>query len=93
MVELSGEANPLNRQTLFNALAAAAGTTQQQVQTGAQQLQNWEKADGYYSLLQVRNEFFVIKALLTACTGHFRRLFPPHRSSLSLDPPIEERHR
>lgn len=58
-IELPGEANPLNRQTLFNALVAAAGTTQQQVQTGSQQLQNWEKQEGYYSLLQVSTNCFV----------------------------------
>ncbi|KAL1956730.1 hypothetical protein VTO42DRAFT_6880 [Malbranchea cinnamomea] len=52
VAELPGEANPLNRQNLFNALVAAAGTTQQQVLTGGQQLQNWEKHEGYYALLQ-----------------------------------------
>ncbi|PGG96510.1 hypothetical protein AJ80_09816 [Polytolypa hystricis UAMH7299] len=52
MVELPGEANPLSRQNVFNALVSAAGTTQQQVQTGGQQLQNWEKQPNYYSLLQ-----------------------------------------
>lgn len=52
-IELPGEANPLTLQNVFNALTAAAGTTQQQVQTGGQQLQNWEKQPGYYSLLQV----------------------------------------
>ncbi|PGH17942.1 hypothetical protein AJ79_00841 [Helicocarpus griseus UAMH5409] len=52
MVELPGEANPLTRQNIFNALLSAAGTTQQQVQTGGQQLQNWEKQANYFSLLQ-----------------------------------------
>ena len=53
LIELSGEANPLSRQNVFNALVSAAGITQQQVQTGSQQLQNWEKQPKYYSLLQV----------------------------------------
>ncbi|KAL2001674.1 hypothetical protein VTN02DRAFT_1427 [Thermoascus thermophilus] len=51
-VELAGEANPLTPQNVFNALVSAAGNTQQQVQTGAQQLQNWEKREQYYSFLQ-----------------------------------------
>lgn len=53
LIEVSGEANPLTRQNLFNALVSAAGTTQQQVQTGGQQLQNWEKQENYYPFLQV----------------------------------------
>ncbi|KAL2369906.1 hypothetical protein RJ035_005537 [Blastomyces gilchristii] len=52
MVELPGEANPLTRQNIFNALVSAAGSTQQQVITGGQQLQNWEKQANYFSLLQ-----------------------------------------
>jgi hypothetical protein len=53
MIEVPGEANPLTLQNVFNALVSAAGTTQQQVQTGGQQLQNWEKQENYYSTLQV----------------------------------------
>jgi hypothetical protein len=53
-VELPGEANVLVLQNLFNALVAAASSTQQQIQVGTQQLQNWEKREQYYSLLQVR---------------------------------------
>lgn len=53
-VELPGEANPLTPHNLFNALVAAASSTQQQVQVGTQQLQHWEKQEGYYPLLQVR---------------------------------------
>jgi hypothetical protein len=52
-IELPGEANPLTAQNLFNALAAAASSTQQQVRIGTQQLQNWEKQNGFYLLLQV----------------------------------------
>ena len=51
--ELSGEANPLDLQNVLNALMLASSSTQQQVQTGAQQLQNWEKQAKYYSFVQV----------------------------------------
>lgn len=54
MIELPGEANPLTLQNVYNTLVSAASSTQQQVQTGTQQLQNWEKEANYYSLLQVR---------------------------------------
>jgi hypothetical protein len=52
-IELSGEANPLSLHNVQNALALAASSTQQQIQTGAQQLQNWEKQEMYYTFLQV----------------------------------------
>lgn len=52
-IEVPGEANPLTAQNLFNSLAAAASAVQQQVQIGTQQLQHWEKQDGFYPLLQV----------------------------------------
>lgn len=53
VVELPGEANPMSLQNVLNALILAASSTQQQVQTGAQQLQNWEKQEKYFSFLQV----------------------------------------
>ena len=52
-IELPSAANPLAAETLFAALNAAASADQQQIQTAAQQLQNWESHDGFYSLLQV----------------------------------------
>ncbi|PYH95039.1 ARM repeat-containing protein [Aspergillus ellipticus CBS 707.79] len=52
IVELAGEANPLTPQNILNALVLAASSTQQQVQTGTQQLQNWEKQELYYTHLQ-----------------------------------------
>ncbi len=52
-IEPLGEANPLTIQTLYQVLTAASSNDQQQVKTGAQQLQNWEKQPGLYSLLQV----------------------------------------
>ena len=53
-IEVSGEANPLTVQTLYQVLTSASSTDQQQVKTGAQQLQNWEKHSGFYGSLQVR---------------------------------------
>jgi hypothetical protein len=52
-IELPGETNPLTPHNLFNALVSAASSSQQQLQIGTQQLQHWEKQDGYYPLLQV----------------------------------------
>lgn len=52
MIELPPEANPLNPELLFNTLSRASLSDQQQVQTGTQQLQNWEKVPGFYSSLQ-----------------------------------------
>ena len=52
VVELPGEANPLNAQNLFQVLTNSASADQQQVKTGTQQLQNWEKEPGFYSSLQ-----------------------------------------
>lgn len=57
VVELPGETNPLNPQNLLHALALAASSTQQQVQTGTKQLQHWEKHESYFTLLQVRRYF------------------------------------
>ena len=51
-IEVPGEANPLSAQNVFHTLAAAASNDQQQIKSGAQQLQNWEKKPGYHSLLQ-----------------------------------------
>lgn len=59
-IELPGEANPLTSQNLFNALAAAASSTHQQIRIGTQQLQNWEKQDGFYLLLQVHHHYCVL---------------------------------
>lgn len=63
VLEVPGEANPLSRQTIFNALVSASSNTQIQVQTGAQQLQNWEKNDNYYILLQVYLHYGLVHSL------------------------------
>jgi hypothetical protein len=51
-IEVPGEANPLTEGILFHVLRSAASTDPQQIQTGTKQLQEWEKARGYYPLLQ-----------------------------------------
>ena len=51
-IDAQAETVPLSPQTLYNTLAAATGQNHQLLQTSTQQLQNWEKAPGYYSLLQ-----------------------------------------
>ncbi|KAJ5944280.1 Armadillo-like helical [Penicillium verrucosum] len=51
-IEVQGETNPLNPQNVLNTLVLAASSSQQQVRTGTEQLQNWEKQGMYYSFLQ-----------------------------------------
>ena len=51
-IEVPGESNPLNTETLFRVLQSASSSDQQQVKTGSQQLQNWEKEPYYHSALQ-----------------------------------------
>lgn len=51
-IEVSGEANPLTEGNLLHVLKSAASTSPQQIQTGTKQLQEWEKAPGYYTHLQ-----------------------------------------
>ena len=51
-IEVPAEANPLTDQTLFQVLRSASSNDQQQVKSGAQQLQNWEKSPNFYNSLQ-----------------------------------------
>ena len=51
-IEVPAEANPLTDQTLFHVLQSASSSDRQQIKSGAQQLQNWEKFPGFYSSLQ-----------------------------------------
>ncbi|MCJ1358736.1 MAG: hypothetical protein MMC33_008736 [Icmadophila ericetorum] len=51
-IELQAETNPLNERNLYNTLVRASSTNPQQVQTGTQQLQNWEKESYFYATLQ-----------------------------------------
>ncbi|KAJ5774329.1 Armadillo-like helical [Penicillium paradoxum] len=51
-IEAQGETNPLSAQNVLNTLMLAASSSQQQVRTGTEQLQNWEKQAMYYTFLQ-----------------------------------------
>ncbi|KAJ5130955.1 Armadillo-like helical [Penicillium bovifimosum] len=51
-IEVQGEANPLSAQNVLNTLVQAASSSQQQVRSGTEQLQKWEKQGMYYSFLQ-----------------------------------------
>jgi hypothetical protein len=51
-IEVPGEANPLTEGILFHVLRSAASNDRTQIQTGTKQLQEWEKAHGFYPLLQ-----------------------------------------
>ena len=55
-IELPAEASPLTYQNVVNTLVLAASSVQQQVQTGTNQLQNWQKQGMYHSMLQVLPE-------------------------------------
>lgn len=51
-VEVPAEMNPLTEGILFHVLRSASSADPTQIQTGAKQLQEWEKAKGFYPLLQ-----------------------------------------
>lgn len=51
-IEVPGEANPLTQPTLYHVLHAASSADPTQVQSGTKQLQAWERAPGFYPLLQ-----------------------------------------
>ncbi|KAF3394574.1 Importin-11 [Penicillium rolfsii] len=51
-IELPGEASPLTHAHVVDALVLAASSTQQQVQTGTKQLENWERQRLYHAMLQ-----------------------------------------
>jgi hypothetical protein len=59
VVEVPGEAQPLNAQELCRVLesATASSTLPPQRQAAGQQLAAWEAHEGYYSSLQVRTSF------------------------------------
>ncbi|KAI9717595.1 MAG: hypothetical protein M1828_007156 [Chrysothrix sp. TS-e1954] len=52
LLELPGEAYPLNASTLYHTLVNASSRDSQQIQTGTRQLEAWETHEGYYTLLQ-----------------------------------------
>ena len=59
-IEVPAAANPLTPPTLLHVLRSAVSSSPHQLQTGAQQLKNWESEKGYYSLLQ---DAFIDKSL------------------------------
>ncbi len=52
-IEVPGEANPFNFESLCRALHSATSTDYAQRQSAGQQLTAWEQQPGYYSSLQV----------------------------------------
>ncbi|TQS36228.1 hypothetical protein Golomagni_03329 [Golovinomyces magnicellulatus] len=62
VVELPGEAAPLNAELLSQALLSAVSSQQLNIQSGIKQLQTWEKQRGYFSLLQ---DLYLEKSLPT----------------------------
>jgi len=59
-IEAPGEANPLTENTLLQTLQSASSNDPQQIQSGTKQLQQWEKASGFYRHLQ---SVFIAKSL------------------------------
>ena len=53
-IEVEGEANPLSKQSVLSIIQNASGqaASQQALTAASQQLFNWEKAPGFYALLQ-----------------------------------------
>lgn len=51
-IEVSGEANPLTETNIVHTLQSASSSDPKQIQTGTQQLQQWEKSPSYYVYLQ-----------------------------------------
>jgi hypothetical protein len=51
-LEVQGETNPLTSREVLAILSRAYGGGQQNLQVASEQLTNWEKQQGYYSILQ-----------------------------------------
>lgn len=60
-IESQGGTNPLSAQGVLRTLMLAASSSQQQVQAGTEQLQNWEKQEMYHSFLQVAFQSSVLQ--------------------------------
>lgn len=91
-IEVPAEANPLTEGILFHILRSASSTDPHQIQTGTKQLQEWEKAAGYYPLLQVCSASDISDWQLNSADC-FSRQDPPVRSSVPRHHPAQERHR
>lgn len=56
VIEVQGETNPLTPQSLLNILDAfSKHPNPVTLKAGAEQLKNWEKQEGFFSLLQVKS--------------------------------------
>lgn len=51
-IEAEGETNPLTRQLVVSTLSNASQPTAQALKVATQQIGNWEKTPGYYTILQ-----------------------------------------
>lgn len=51
-IEAPAASNPMTADNVYRALLSAASNNQHQIQTGTQQLNNWEKTPGFFSTLQ-----------------------------------------
>lgn len=93
-IEVSAEANPLTSENLRRVLTSASSTDPQQLKISAQQLQNWEKQNGYYSSLQVGCKLLLyIAALLMLDPVDVHRSLVTYGNSLSRNYHITEWHR
>jgi hypothetical protein len=70
-IEVPGEANPLTEGILYHVLRSASSTDPTQIQTGTKQLQEWEKARGFYPLLQVCTPHRTVEQVLTVLQSVF----------------------
>ncbi|KAK5134006.1 hypothetical protein LTR08_007011 [Meristemomyces frigidus] len=52
VIEVPGEASPLNEHHLVHTLRSASSSDPHQIQTGTKQLQSWERSPGFYKHLQ-----------------------------------------
>jgi hypothetical protein len=71
-IEVPGEANPLTEGILYHVLRSASSTDPNQIQTGTKQLQQWEKARGFYPLLQVYTDSLL--GAMNNCSTHIPSL-------------------
>lgn len=87
-IELPGEASPLTHRHVVDALVLAASSTQQQVQTGTKQLENWERQAQYHVMLQVCFDLKPTRNTFKLTYGNGRMSFStvpsPPKSDISL---------
>jgi hypothetical protein len=92
-IEVPGEANPLTEGILFHVLRSASSSDPTQIQTGTKQLQEWEKARGFYPLLQACHILQSTWALTDILPVGLLRQVPSNRSPLPGHYSTQERYR